>query len=71
MQDRNLRQIEHIEKITGKPTGISKIQRGECPVGDKNAIACMLCPFGHILECHYPYTCQQAECSHYQMEGNK
>jgi len=24
----------------------------------------MFCSFGHMLECHYPYSCQDAGCSH-------
>jgi hypothetical protein len=22
------------------------------------------CPWGHMLECHFPYTCEQAGCEH-------
>lgn len=33
-----------------------------CP----RAIDAMLCRFGHMLECHYPLTCEQANCSHVQ-----
>ena len=29
---------------------------------------CMFCSYGHMLECHYPFTCDEAECSHYQQE---
>jgi len=24
----------------------------------------MFCPYGHMLECHRPLTCEEAECSH-------
>jgi hypothetical protein len=30
----------------------------------------MFCPFGHMLECHYPMTCSEAHCDHYRREGN-
>jgi hypothetical protein len=30
-----------------------------------NPMAAMLCPYGHMLECHYPQTCTEAECGHY------
>ena len=26
---------------------------------------CMFCPYGHMLDCHHPFTCDEAECSHY------
>jgi hypothetical protein len=29
-----------------------------------NPMQAFFCPFGHMLECHYPYECQQAACSH-------
>ena len=25
----------------------------------------MFCPFGHMLECHYPKTCNEAQCDHW------
>jgi hypothetical protein len=35
--------------------------------GDRvNPAACMFCPMGHMTECHYPYSCEEAQCSHYQ-----
>ena len=24
----------------------------------------MFCPYGHMLECHYPKTCNEAQCDH-------
>jgi len=33
-----------------------------------NLMAAMFCPYGHMTECHYPMTCTEAECSHYQAE---
>jgi len=29
---------------------------------------CMYCSYGHMLECHYPLTCDEAECDHYMSE---
>jgi len=26
----------------------------------------MFCAYGHMLECHYPHTCREAQCDHYQ-----
>jgi len=26
----------------------------------------MFCPYGHMLECHIPKTCREAECDHYK-----
>jgi hypothetical protein len=31
-----------------------------CP----DAMAAMFCPHGHMLECHFPLDCNQAQCSH-------
>lgn len=31
-------------------------------------IFCMTCPYGHMTECHYPLTCEEAHCSHYLRE---
>ena len=33
-----------------------------------NLMAAFFCPTGHMLECHYPMTCSEAECEHYQRE---
>jgi hypothetical protein len=24
----------------------------------------MMCAYGHMLECHYPKTCREAQCEH-------
>ena len=40
-----------------------------CPAQNNDRVtpaACMVCPTGHMTECHYPYSCWEAECSHYQ-----
>jgi len=60
--------IEQMEELTGKPTGIGRIERGECPIGGKSPMACMFCQFGHMLDCHWPDTCEQARCGHYLSE---
>lgn len=48
--------------------GVWRTQNGKCPRGDLTPMACMFCPYGHMLECHHPYTCEEAECSHYRAE---
>ena len=50
------------------PAGVDRIQRGECPHEGLTPMACMFCVYGHMLECHHPYTCEEAKCSHYQVE---
>lgn len=35
-----------------------------CP----NPMAAFFCAYGHMLECHYPLTCDQAQCSHFERE---
>lgn len=46
------------------PTGPEVIAAGECPVGARGPMACFFCTYGHMLECPYPKTCEQAHCSH-------
>ena len=29
-------------------------------------LAMFFCPYGHLLGCHYPLTCVEAECSHWE-----
>ena len=39
-----------------------------CPMNDNDPVAplkCMFCSYGHMTECHHPFTCDEAECSHY------
>lgn len=48
--------------------GAVKTSTGQCPLGGAGAMACMFCHFGHMTECHYPLTCEEADCSHYQAE---
>jgi hypothetical protein len=31
-------------------------------------IRCMFCSTRHMLECHHPNTCEEANCTHYQAE---
>ncbi len=47
------------------PTGVELIERGECPRHGPTPMSCMFCVYGHMLECHYPYTCDEVECSHH------
>jgi len=48
--------------------GIAKTSTGQCPLGHVSPMACMFCRFGHMTNCHYPATCEEANCSHYQSE---
>lgn len=47
------------------PTGIELFKSGKCPNPIPPFIGCMLCPYGHLTECHYPYTCDSDMCHHY------
>lgn len=49
-------------------SGSTKVLRGECPIGGVTPMACMFCFYGHMTECHYPNTCEQANCNHYQRD---
>ncbi len=50
--------------MTAYPRGVKLIQSGQCPAGAVSPMACMFCMTGHMLECHYPYDCETAQCSH-------
>jgi hypothetical protein len=65
---KGFKSIEEAEKELGHPTGVGKIQRGECPLHTWSPIGCTFCRYGHMLECHYPHTCEEARCSHYIVE---
>lgn len=49
-------------------SGIERVEAADCPQGALTPMGCMFCPYGHMLECHYPHTCEEAECSHYERE---
>lgn len=45
------------------------------PPGQNPACICnpltaapMFCPYGHLTECHYPLSCEEAQCSHYNSQ---
>jgi len=60
--------LEQMEKSSRFVPGVLKIERGECPLGPGTPMKCMFCPYGHMLECHYPMTCDEAMCSHYEQD---
>ncbi len=71
MLDEQSRQnIAEAEVELGHATGIGKIDRGECSLDVVSPIACTFCPYGHMLDCHYPNTCEEAECSHCRTESD-
>nr|BDI55014.1 MAG: hypothetical protein [uncultured archaeon] len=40
-----------------------------CPLikaNTPNIMKCMFCSFGHMTECHYPYTCNSEYCNRYE-----
>ncbi len=49
----------------GYPPGLLRIANGECPL---ELTFCCTCPYGHMLECHYPMRCEEARCDHYLRE---
>lgn len=46
--------------------GFDLIKSGKCPQGQRCPMACFLCQYGHITECHYPLNCDDAQCSHFE-----
>ena len=62
---------EEADRIASKEVeslGVVKTSTGQCPLGHASSMACMFCRFGHMTNCHYPLTCEQADCSHHQSE---
>lgn len=59
------RLIEQTEKSGNFKSGVGTVLRGECPLGAAEPGECLACRFGHVTECHYPKTCEEARCSHY------
>ena len=49
--------------------GLARVEGGDCPMGAFTPIGCLCCPYGHMTDCHYPYKCEEAECSHWQEEA--
>ena len=49
-------------------TGAIKTMTDQCPLGKTDPMACMFCRYGHMTNCHYSKTCEEANCSHYQAE---
>jgi len=68
MDEETLRRITELEANSRFPTGMGNIYRKQCKRGATSPMACMLCPVGHMLECHYPHTCGDARCSHLKSE---
>jgi len=66
--------LDHTEAETiaaSHPTARVHRQEGYAPAAIQPTCACggnplraSICPYGHILECHYPYTCEEAACGH-------
>ena len=48
--------------------GAVRTSTGQCPIGGTSPMACMFCHYGHMTDCHYPATCEEADCSHHQEE---
>ena len=48
--------------------GAVKTSNGQCPLGGTSPTACMFCRYGHMSDCHYPASCEEANCSHFQSE---
>jgi hypothetical protein len=49
-----------------KQLGVPGNDKCVCPT----PMAAMVCPFGHMLECHYPMDCEEAECDHFMASAD-
>ena len=60
--------IRGIECGAQYPTGVGQIDRDDCPLYVYTPTGCMFCEYGHMLECHYPWDCETANCSYYLVD---
>jgi len=58
--------IDIPQEPTQYEPGMAKIDQALCPIGEVNYLACMFCVHGHLLECHHPKNCADANCQHWQ-----
>ncbi len=56
--------IVELEKGSRYPTGMGRVDRGECPIHAWTPERCRLCEYGHMMCCHWPMTCGEADCGH-------
>lgn len=69
LKEKTGRDIDLASGLAGpkwKP-GVEKIIEGKCERGMSRPIDCIFCMQGHMMECHYPKTCQEAQCSHLKL----
>ena len=64
--------IENILKIRNLKRTLT-LENGYiyCPLiqaNTPNTMKCMFCSFGHMTECHHPYTCNSEYCNHYNYQ---
>ncbi len=58
--------LRQLGELQGRPTGILRIEMGECPWGATAGISCVLCSSGHLMDCHFPQSCEEAQCEHWK-----
>jgi len=46
--------------------GSMKTATGKCPKGCTSPLDCLTCSTGHMMVCHYPLTCYEANCIYQQ-----
>jgi len=66
MEDINERNIRRLLDLKNE-------KKAYCPMYHQKIInigGCMFCSYGHMTECHYPYTCDTEYCHHYPEENN-
>ncbi|OGN90739.1 MAG: hypothetical protein A2Z70_01285 [Chloroflexi bacterium RBG_13_48_17] len=64
LDEKSRRSIEDLEKRSGRPSGLGRLDRDECPLNMHGATACFFCSCGHMTVCHHPLTCEEADCTH-------
>jgi hypothetical protein len=53
-------------KAMGSPGGDDEATRADPNCQCTTVAAALLCRTGHLLECHFPQSCESAQCSHWQ-----
>ncbi len=68
IRNRMFDDIEAAVKNFGMAGNIDRNKYDSCQCS--TVMEATFCQTGHMLECHYPMTCSQARCIHYEKEAD-
>jgi hypothetical protein len=55
-------------KVMGEPLADNEADRPNPHCKCRTVQDVLACATGHLLDCHHPQTCEQAKCSHWQLD---